>query len=200
MSRYEIRDSRRPPGSHPYYQFGVEKRWPYAWHGGAGGVLPGHRASAAAVGDAGEFTAAGNADMLESGLDPNSIAYPAFNHTLLHDPISYEPTGDLIEYGSLIGASSLPQATSAGMKSYSPNRGQTRLSNITNTIRRGMGDYELLRPAGPEPLDPNEATLSDITDLSSSEGQLVAAAVAAGLVWWFFIRKKKRKNPGRRRR
>lgn len=177
MSRYEYRDSRRPPGSHPYYQFGVEKRWPYAWHGGAGGVLPGHRAPGASLGGSPEeFQAAGSADMIESGLDPNWIPYPAFNRTLLHERFSYD-----------------------GMSSDSPNGGQTRLSSVAGLFQE-MGDYEQYRPAGPEPLDPNEATLAGIFDsLSSSEQQLALAAVAGGLVWFFFLRKKKRKNPRRRR-
>jgi hypothetical protein len=64
--------------SSPYYLFGAERRYPYAWHGGAGGV-PSSRPAA-------ETRELGSADMIESGLDPNFIPYPAFNHTRFHDP------------------------------------------------------------------------------------------------------------------
>lgn len=55
---------------------GVQRRFPYAWSAGQGGVLPPTRPAP---------TSLGAADMLESGYgDPNYLPYPPFNRTILH--------------------------------------------------------------------------------------------------------------------
>lgn len=64
--------------SSPYFLYGAERRYPFAWHGGAGGV-PWSRVAA-------ESRGLGIFDMLESGLDPSTKGFPAFRNTGLHDP------------------------------------------------------------------------------------------------------------------
>jgi hypothetical protein len=69
---------------------------------------------------------------------------------------------------------------------------------ILHQAYRDMGDWPLLRPAGPEPLDPNESALGAIPiwdGLSDNEKTLAMVAAAAGVGWFLFIRKKR----GRRR-
>lgn len=107
-----------PSPSSPYYLFGSQRRYPYAWHGGAGGVPWSRPAAetrelsglgdaltrwrrASGLGDWPAFYPAGperidpglagcrcsptdGFDLVESGLSPYSIAYPAFNRTRLH--------------------------------------------------------------------------------------------------------------------
>lgn len=63
-------------GSTPYFQFGAQRRYPYAWHGGPGGV-PNPVISA-------EARELGNADLIESGLSPYALPSPAFARTSLH--------------------------------------------------------------------------------------------------------------------
>jgi hypothetical protein len=62
--------------SSPYFQFGAQRRYPFAWHGGPGGV-PQSRV-------AGESRELSNVDLEESGLNPYSMPYPAFGRTRLH--------------------------------------------------------------------------------------------------------------------
>jgi hypothetical protein len=62
--------------SSPYFQFGAQRRYPFAWHGGAGGV-PWSRV-------AGESRELASFDLEESGLNPYSMAYPAFGKTRMH--------------------------------------------------------------------------------------------------------------------
>ncbi len=64
--------------SSPYFIYGAERRYPFAWHGGAGGVPSSQLAA--------ESRGLGIFDMLEAGLDPNSKGYGAFRNTGLHDP------------------------------------------------------------------------------------------------------------------
>ena len=65
-----------PSPSSPYYLFGYQQRWPWAWSGGAGGILPNARAAASSL---------GNADLYESGYgDPNWLPYPALQRTIRH--------------------------------------------------------------------------------------------------------------------
>ena len=66
-----------PSPSSPYYQFGYQQRFPFAWSGGAGGVLPDSRSPSESQ--------LGMADMLESGYgDPNWLPYPPLQRTILH--------------------------------------------------------------------------------------------------------------------
>lgn len=60
----------------PYYLFGAQRRYPYAWHGGAGGVPTGTRAA--------ETRELSGADLIESGLSPYALPTPAFRRTRLH--------------------------------------------------------------------------------------------------------------------
>ena len=119
--------------STPYYLYGYERKYPYAWHGGAGGVPWSQRAA--------ETRELSGADMIESGLDSQYRPSPAFNHTRLHDP-----------------------------------------SLVT------LGDWPLVRPSGPEPLDPN-----GLGALSDNEKKL-AGALAIGAIAFFMLRKKKRRR------
>lgn len=80
--------SYQPSPSSPYYLFGAQRRYPFAWSGGAGGV-PWSRVAA-------ESRQLGIFDLVESGLDfdpKQFIPSPALSRTILHDP-AYEPTGD----------------------------------------------------------------------------------------------------------
>lgn len=135
-----------PVASTPYYIYGAQRRYPYAWHGGPGGVP---QSTLAAESKALGRAPVGIFDLLESGLDPNAIPYAAFKNTNLH-----------------------------------------------NASMIGVGDWPLLRPSGPEPLDPNQLGLFE--SLSDNEKILGAVAVAAA-AWWFFRRKRARRNPASRR-
>jgi len=66
--------------SSPYYLFGAQRRYAYAWHGNAGGVPGGYRASTT------RSLGLGNADMAESGYETSNAFFPyaAFNHTAIH--------------------------------------------------------------------------------------------------------------------
>jgi len=66
--------------SSPYYLFGAQRRYAYAWHGNAGGVPQGHRA--AETRDLG----LGMSDLVESGLDRNFVPYQTFGKTHAHAP------------------------------------------------------------------------------------------------------------------
>lgn len=61
----------------PYFRFGAQRRYPYQWGAGQGGVM-----GAARSGEAREL---GVDELVESGLTPFSRPYPAFSHTRLHD-------------------------------------------------------------------------------------------------------------------
>lgn len=76
----------QPPPANPYYSFIGQRRAPYDWAGGAGGV-PRSRVAA-------ESRGLSNADLLESGLEAGQYLHsPAFQYTHLHDP-RYIPSGD----------------------------------------------------------------------------------------------------------
>jgi len=70
--------SPRKGGSTPYYQFGTQRKYAYAWTGGPGGVPQGVRAA--------ETRELGMDVLDESGLNPYSMASPAFSRTSLHTP------------------------------------------------------------------------------------------------------------------
>lgn len=77
----------KPTPSSPYYLFGAQRRYPYAWSGAAGGV-PQSRVAA-------ESRGLGIFDLAESGLTPNPkdfIPFPGFNKTMVHH--GYVPSGD----------------------------------------------------------------------------------------------------------
>lgn len=133
--------------STPYYLYGYQRRYPYAWHGNPGGV-PQSRVAA-------ESRGLGIFDMLEAGFqDPAFFPFPAFKHTNLHD------------------ASMLHE---------------TELS-----------DWPLLRPAGPETLDPNNLA-GFLDNLSDNEKTLGLVAIAGVAAWWFW-KHKRRRNPARKAR
>jgi len=140
--------------SSPYFIFGAQRRYPHAWHGGAGGVP---NTSLAA-----ESRGLGGGDLVESGLDPNFLGYPAFRQTNLHNP-------SMADYVS-------------------------------------VGDWPLVRPQGPEPLDPNSGVrggregIGIFDTLSDNEKKLAmgAAALVGGFLLWKHL-KKKRRNPTRAR-
>jgi hypothetical protein len=140
-------------GSTPYFLFGGQRRYPYAWHGGAGGV-PQSRVAA-------ESRGMGIFDMAESGLGQRGHRYGAFRRTQLHDPSD------------------------------------------------GLGDFPLVRPAGPEPIDPHQGSLSGVPiwdGLSNNEKKLVGLAVAGGLGYLLWSRYRlasswpRRRTPRARRR
>jgi len=132
--------------SSPYFIFGAQRRYPYAWHGGAGGVP---NTSLAA-----ESRGLGGGDMIDSGLDPNWLEYPAFKHTNLHDP-------------SMGGCA--------------------------------LADWPLVRPQGPEPLDPNSGVLGMFDTLSDNEKKLAVGAIALVGGYLLWKRMKRRRNPTRAR-
>lgn len=103
--------------SSPYYLFGSQRRYPYAWHGGAGGVPMGFRSS--------ESRELGIFDLVESGASAFALPSPALSRTRLH----------------------------------------------------AVGDWPLVRPAGPEPQIPGDLGF----ELSRNEMGLVAVGVL-GLV------------------
>lgn len=115
--------------STPYYLFGAQRRYPFAWHGGAGGV-PQQNIRSAEAAELSDF------DLVESGLEASrygtAMPYRALARTRLHD-------------------------------------------------HRGMGDWPLYRPQGPEPLDPNQ--LGGVFDLSENEKKLAKLAVAGVLLY-----------------
>ena len=119
----------------PYYLFGAQRRYPYAWHGGAGGV-PQSRVAA-------ETRELSGADLIESGLSPYAIPYPALRKTVMHDPL------------------------------------------------KGLGDWPLPRPSGPEPQDPID--LGDLFDLSRNE-KLLALGAAAGITAFVLWRRRRRRR------
>jgi hypothetical protein len=81
LSRYQ-----RSPSS-PYFQFGAQRRYPFAWSGGPGGV-PQSRVAA-------ESRGLGIFDLVESGLEMRPGAtfmpHPAFRRTTAHRDV---PMGD----------------------------------------------------------------------------------------------------------
>lgn len=77
----------KPTPSAPYYQFGYQRRYPYAWSGAAGGV-PQSRVAA-------ESRGLGIFDLRESGLAPSPQAFntfPGFRKTMIHE--GYVSSGD----------------------------------------------------------------------------------------------------------
>lgn len=120
-------------GANPYYQFAIQRRYPYAWFGGAGGVLPATRAaetrSLSGLGGVGIgncfgngcFGAAGSADMVESGLDENSLPWPAFSRTHIHDP-------------TLLCLSDWPLVRPAGPEPHDPHGDGLGLSDNEQTL------------------------------------------------------------------
>lgn len=77
----------KPSPSSPYYQFGAQRRYPYAWSGAAGGVPQSRVAS--------ESRGLGIFDLRESGLSPDPRAYrpfPALKKSMLHQ--GYVPAAD----------------------------------------------------------------------------------------------------------
>jgi hypothetical protein len=97
----------------PYFEYAEQpRRYAFNWRGGAGGVIQSRvAAESRGLGGLGIY------DLVESGLDPNTMGFPAFRHTHLHDP-TFVPESSLAE----------------------------------------LGDWPLVRPAGPEPMDPHEGT------------------------------------------
>ena len=75
------------PATNPYFSFVNQRRFPYNWAGGAGGV-PHSRVAASSRG-------LGSADLVESGLEAGGpyVHWPAFAYTKLHDP-RYVASGD----------------------------------------------------------------------------------------------------------
>ncbi len=70
----------------PYYLFGYQRRYPYAWHGGAGGVPGGYRAA--------ETRELGQFNLEESGLDPYSLNFPALAEGETDEPADVIAPGD----------------------------------------------------------------------------------------------------------
>lgn len=69
--------------SSPYYLFGAQRRYPYAWHGGAGGV-PQSRVAA-------ETRELSGFSLTESGMNRYSLHYPALADWPAMRPAGPEP-------------------------------------------------------------------------------------------------------------
>lgn len=69
-------------GSTPYFQFGAQRRYPFAWHGGAGGV-PQQNIRSAEAAELSDFDLAESG--LEQSLSPFALPYAALRRTRLHD-------------------------------------------------------------------------------------------------------------------
>lgn len=160
-----------PSPSSPYYLFGYQQRWPFAWSGGQGGILPSAQANTHAP-----PSSLGMADMLESGYgDPNWIPYPAFRRTILHRPAFAQALGlEAVEFPAALRA-----------------RGAAQL--------RQLGDWPLMRPTGPEPLHPGQGVPS-LGALSDNEKTFAIGAAALAAAWFLFLRKHRRRNPRNPRR
>lgn len=78
-------------GSTPYFIFGAQRRYPFAWHGGAGGV-PQQNIRSAEAAELSDF------DLAESGLEasysPFALPYAALRRTRLHDHRGMGGMGD----------------------------------------------------------------------------------------------------------
>lgn len=62
--------------SNPYFDFGVQRQYPFKWHGGAGGQMGGRSAEAREL---------SGANLIESGyMDANALPFPALSRTNLH--------------------------------------------------------------------------------------------------------------------
>jgi hypothetical protein len=180
--------------SSPYYMFGIESRYPFDWNAGQGGVLQATRAA--------ETRALGAADMRESGLEPGAfLPYPAFRNTILHQGRRrrrlHQPLGvSDTDYAILVAGTVKPPPPPKHRVSFAD-----RLRHVFSPRPRGMGDWPLVRPSGPEPIDPNEGSWGSplgTISLSDNEKTLLLAAAAAGAAWWLFLRKggrKRRRNP-----
>jgi hypothetical protein len=139
--------------STPYYLYGAQRRYPYAWHGGAGGVPQQAQAAEVRALSGGCFpTPIGNADILESGLNPYTLPYPSFKRTHLHDP----------------------------------------------TLLSQLSDWPLVRPAGPEPLDPHEGAPRAL-GFSDNEKRLGLVLAAAAIGYFAYKKLRKKPNPIRGR-
>ena len=70
--------------SSPYYDFGYQTRYPFQWHGGAGGVPSGHRSAVRRE--------LGAVDLEESGANSAyTMNYPAFGDWPALRPAGPEP-------------------------------------------------------------------------------------------------------------
>lgn len=179
-----------PSPSSPYYLFGAQRRYPYAWHGGAGGV-PWSRPAAetrelsglGCVGStvpgvkcAGSCCASGvgGFDLVESGAHPYSIRYPALNRTRLHSGLgdwpAYFPAG--------------PEALDPGVAGFQEDLGGNYITRWNRA--RGIQD----------------GVLGDIpiwSGLSDNEKKVVALGGAAALAWWLWKRSGRAGPRGSRR-
>lgn len=145
----------------PYYMFGIQRRYPFQWNGGQGGVLMATRPAP---------TSLGMADMLESGYgDPNYLPYPALDRVITKKcPVSYRP----------------------------PDPSPPRMLRAKASAQlAAVGDWPLVRRAGPEPVDPNEGVpFSPLGMLSDNEKKLVYVAGGALAAYLLFFHGKRR-NP-----
>ena len=159
--------------STPYFLFGAQRRYPYYWHGGAGGIQQSRVAA-----ETRELSGCGcgpgvdgiaGFSLQESGQTPYSIHSPAFNRTRLHS------LGDW------------PAFFPAGPEELDP--GVAGLGNYVTRWNRASGL-------------PGLSGVPIWDGMSDNEKKVVmlGGAAVAGWVLWKKMGKKARRNPSRRRR
>ena len=188
-----------PSPSSPYYLFGSQRRYPFAWHGGAGGV-PWSRVAA----ESRELGAVPHA------APPRTVRVPRGGGTArFFTPwglVNYRPSSEWISAPSDDWASSSTDGlgifdlVESGLDFKPTQFLPTPAFNATimhdPAFVPQLGDWPLDRPAGYEPDDRR----GDALGLSDNEQTLLKILAAAGvgyLLWKKFGKRKK--NPVRKR-
>ena len=86
----------------PYYLFGYQRRYPFAWHGGPGGVPWSKRAAET-------MELGGSSDLVESGIEPYAMHFPALGQE-----------GETDETPAIIASGDWPALRPAGPEPLDP--------------------------------------------------------------------------------